>query len=124
MRSTRRSITIWATVLCACQSASAQSNDPPSRIGRVSYVTGAVSLQVSGSTDWSDASLNDPLTTGDALWADTDARAELHLGSSAVHLAPGTSLALDAVEDDLIQLRLGQGSLDIRRARARPERRL
>ena len=114
MFSTCRSIAVWVAVLCACQSVGAQSNDPPGRVGRVSDLAGSVSLQSSGSADWTGASLNYPLTTGDALWADADARAELHLGSSAVHLGPATSLALDAIEDDLIQLRLGQGSLDIR----------
>jgi hypothetical protein len=105
---------IVAAALCSCQTASAQSNDPPGRIGRVSDVTGSVSLLPVGETNWSTASLNYPLTTGDALWADVDARAEVHVGASAVHLAPGTSLAFDAIEDNLIQLRIGQGSVQIR----------
>ena len=103
-----------AALLCSCQSATAQSNDPPSRVGRVSSVSGSVSLMLAGETEWRNASLNYPLTTADALWTDTAARAELHIGASAVHLAEGTSLALDAIEDNLIQLRVGQGSVHIR----------
>ncbi len=108
------SIALLAIALCIAGSAAAQSNDPPGRIGRVSAVAGSVSLLPVGETDWSGASLNYPLTTGDALWADTDARAEVHVGSSAIHVAPGTSLAFDAIEDDLIQLRIGQGAMQVR----------
>ena len=100
--------------LCACQSASAQSGDPPARVGRVSYLAGEVSLQPVGDTSWSNASLNYPLTTGDAMWADAGARAEVYFGAAAVHVAPQTSLAFDAIEDNLVQLRMGQGALTVR----------
>ena len=103
-----------AALLCSCQSATAQSNDPPSRVGRVSSVNGSVSLMLAGETEWRNASLNYPLTTADALWTDAAARAELHIGASAIHLADETSLALDAIEDNLIQLRVGQGSVHVR----------
>jgi hypothetical protein len=110
----RLSMVLMAAALCTCQSALAQSSDPPGRIGRLSNVTGSVSLLPVGETTWSIASLNYPLTTGDALWADADARAEVHVGSSAVHIAPATSLAFDAIQDNLIQLRIGQGAVQIR----------
>jgi hypothetical protein len=110
----RIALVLLAAALSIGRSATAQSNDPPGRVGRVSAVTGSVSLLPVGETDWSSASLNYPLTTGDALWADADARAEVHVGSSAVHIAPGTSLAFDAIEDNLIQLRIGQGAVQIR----------
>jgi hypothetical protein len=108
------SMVLMAAALCSSQSAWAQSNDPPGRIGRVSAVAGSVSLLPVGETTWSSASLNYPLTTGDALWADADARAEVHVGSSAIHIAPGTSLAFDAIQDNLIQLRIGQGAVHVR----------
>ena len=107
-------IVFSAAVLCGCQSASSQANDPPARVGRVSAVTGAVSFLPVGENDWSAASLNYPLTTGDALWSDAGARAEIHIGASTVSIAPSTSLALDAIEDSLVQLRVGQGAIHIR----------
>ena len=110
----RVSLVLLAAALCIGSSAAAQSNDPPGRVGRVSDVNGAVSLLLAGDTEWRNASLNYPLTTGDALWADAGARTEIHLGASAVHLAEGTSLALDAIEDNLVQLRIGQGAVHIR----------
>ena len=68
--------------------------DPPGRAGRIGYVQGAVSFQPGGEGDWLDAVPNRPLTTGDNLWADRDARAEVQMGSTSVRLAPETSLTL------------------------------
>ncbi len=105
---------LLAGALCGCQSAAAQATDPPSQVGRVSDVIGAVSLLPVDDTVWSDASLNYPLTSGDQLWADADARAEIDFGASSVHLAPSTALALDAIEEQVIQLRIGQGAVQVR----------
>ena len=90
-----------------------QGVDPPARVGRVSDMRGTVSLYGVGATDWTPASLNYPLTSGDALWADSDARAEVHLGSSAVRIAPLTSLVFGEVSDTVTQVRLDEGSIDV-----------
>src|ERR1700719_2947352 len=64
------------------QNAAADQNDPPGRVARLKYVQGAVSFQPAGEPDWVSAVVNRPMTTGDKLWADTDARAELRIGSA------------------------------------------
>ena len=51
------------------------SADPPSRVARLGYMSGAVSFSPAGQDEWVQASLNRPLTTGDRLWADARARA-------------------------------------------------
>ena len=51
--------------------------DPPSRVARVGYMSGAVSFSPAGESDWVEASINRPLTTGDRVWADAGARAEI-----------------------------------------------
>ena len=43
------------------------SADPPSRVGRLGYMTGGVSFSPAGENDWVQASMNRPLTTGDRL---------------------------------------------------------
>jgi hypothetical protein len=48
--------------------------DPPSRVARLQYLSGQVSLQPDGVDDWVDASVNRPLTTADRVWADKDTR--------------------------------------------------
>jgi len=54
------------------------------------------------------------MTTGDSVWADRDARAELHIGSTAVRMESRTSLNILNLTDDLAQLKLSQGSLNVR----------
>ncbi len=62
------------------------NTDPPGRVARLNYTSGAVTTEPAGATDWSYAQINRPLTTGDQLWNDQNARAELHIGSTAVRL--------------------------------------
>jgi len=87
------------------------SQDPPARAGRIGYVQGAVSFQPNGEGDWLDAVPNRPLTTGDNLWADRDARAEVQIGSTSIRLAPETSLTFLDLGSNIIQLRLSVGSV-------------
>jgi hypothetical protein len=94
--------------------------DPPGRVGRLSLTEGAVSLAPAdsdgrpGNDSWTAASLNRPLTRGDKLWTGPRARSELHIGSTAVRMSEQTSLDFLALDDDVTQLRLAQGSLKLR----------
>jgi hypothetical protein len=91
-----------------------ETQDPPSRVARLNFVEGSVSFQPGGEGDWVTAVPNRPLTTGDNLWADQASRAELHLGSTAVRLAPETSVTLLALDDRTMQLRLSAGTIILR----------
>jgi len=57
------------------------SADPPSRIARLGYLNGAVSFSPAGENEWDQATINRPLTTGDRLWTDAGARAEVQVGA-------------------------------------------
>src|ERR1039457_716744 len=57
-------------------------NDPPSRVARLNYIGGTVSFRPGTVEEWTAATLNYPLYNGDHLWADRDARTELHPGST------------------------------------------
>src|SRR5262249_30370979 len=46
--------------------------DPPSRVARLSYLDGSVSMQPGGDGDWGAAAKNRPITIGDKLWVDKD----------------------------------------------------
>ncbi|WP_206999545.1 FecR family protein [Trinickia mobilis] len=89
----------------------AQQVDPPSRVARLNYMAGAVTTEPAGATDWSYATLNRPLTTGDQLWNDANARSELHIGSTAVRLSAATSLDVLNLDDANAQLKVAQGTL-------------
>ncbi|SAK42528.1 DUF6600 domain-containing protein [Caballeronia ptereochthonis] len=120
--------TIAAATLCACAlfsisgpgafaqtspAAAAQSsqNDPPGRIARLNYMAGTVTTEPAGASDWSYAQINRPLTTGDQLWNDQNARSELHIGSTAVRLGSSTALSVLALDDNAAQLKVAQGTL-------------
>src|SRR5208282_6675776 len=73
--------------------AAADETDPPTRVARMAYAQGAVSLQPAGTPDWVAITLNRPLTIGDALWSDQDSRAELQLDGSTVRLSSTTAMS-------------------------------
>src|SRR5215831_2084225 len=88
--------------------------DPPARVGRLSYLSGSVSFRPAGIDQWDSARINFPLTTGDHLWTDAGSRSEVHIGSTAIRLASETAFAFLNLDDQTIQIRLSQGSLNIR----------
>ncbi|MBV9343654.1 MAG: hypothetical protein JOZ03_01535 [Gammaproteobacteria bacterium] len=89
--------------------------DPPGRVGRVNYSQGQVSFAPGEAPDqWVQVPLNRPLTAGDRLWADTGSVAELHVGSTALHIGQQTSMDVLNLDDHTIQLRLAQGDLTAR----------
>jgi hypothetical protein len=98
----------------APQDEAGQSADPPGRIARLNYTAGTVTTEPAGATDWSYAQINRPLTTGDQLWNDQNARSELHIGSTAVRLGQSTSLDVLNLDDNSAQLKVAQGTLSTR----------
>ena len=90
------------------------SADPPSRVARLGYMTGAVSFSPAGENDWVQARINRPLTTGDRLWADAGARAEIQVGGAMIRMHAGTSVSVLNLDDQITQLQLTQGTLNVR----------
>jgi hypothetical protein len=95
-------------------SAEDEDRDPPARAGRIGYLRGSVSFQPGGQGDWLDAVANRPLTTGDNLWADKDALAEVQIGSTSIRLGSETSVTFLDLDNHVTQLRLSMGSLFFR----------
>src|SRR6516164_1046553 len=87
-------------------------NDPPSRVARIQYVSGEVSLQPGGVNDWVAASLNRPLTTSDRVWTDKNSRAELNVGTGFIRMNSEASVTLTNVSDSTVQVELDQGTLE------------
>ncbi len=119
--------------LCALSlqvSAMAQSNsanpaddvdqpDPPERVARLSYLRGKVNFHSEDESEWSDASINRPLTTGDRLHLERNARAELQTGPLDIQLDQGSEFSFLELTDDVAQVRLTAGALylSVRRLR-------
>lgn len=100
-------------LLCLGVAASAQQ-DPPGRVARLSLQQGTVSFSPAGEESWYDAQPNRPLTTGDRLWADRNARAEIHIGSAALRLDGQTHVEFSELDDDTVRLTSNQGNLQLR----------
>ena len=90
------------------------AGDPPSRVVRVSLLNGAVSAEPASVNSFSPAELNQVLTTGDRIYTDPAAEAELQAGGMAVRLGGGTDLTVSAMTDTLAQFGLAAGSVHLR----------
>ncbi|MFC4765294.1 DUF6600 domain-containing protein [Dyella koreensis] len=118
-RTLLRALPLLATSLLCCAAGLAQAQtdsdagDPPSRVARLSYMSGDLGLLPSGSKDWSDASVNRPLTTGDRLSTGQGGRAELELGGGSLRMAEGTDFGFLDLNDQMAQVELTQGSLNL-----------
>jgi len=97
-----------------CSVALAQSADPPGRVGRLAEVQGQVWLYDQDQREWVSAPVNRPLTTGDRIATDNNARAEIRIGSTTVRLGGDSELAFDQLDDQAMRLQLANGSLAAR----------
>jgi hypothetical protein len=97
--------------LCASGIAAADETDPPGVAARVSYLEGPVSFEPAGIDEWTAAELNRPLTTGDRLWTDEGAVAELDAGPVVIRLGGSTGFSFINLDDHTVQMQLVQGTL-------------
>ena len=91
----------------------AAGQDPPSRVGRIAYITGPVSFEPASVDQWADASLNYPITTGDNLYTGDGARAVLRIGQNSIRLNSGTNFQVVNLSDNVVQTSINAGSLSL-----------
>jgi hypothetical protein len=116
LRSLSHAIVGFAALL-VCGMAAA---DPPARVARLANIGGAVSFSPAGEDEWVFAIPNRPLITGDRVWADAGARAELQIGSLALRIGSQTSVTILNLDDRVAQFQLAQGALNVRVRRIDP----
>ena len=85
--------------------------DPPERAGRLAGTIGGVWVYSPGTGEWLGGSRNLPLTGGDRIATDADGRADIRIGSTALHLDAGSDLELLRLDDDALAVRLHRGSV-------------
>jgi hypothetical protein len=86
---------------------------PPGRVGRVSLVSGKIGFRSLGETLWSDAAINDPVSTGASLQTDPQARAEIRVGPDTIDLAGGTEVAISRLDNHAAQIAIARGRIDL-----------
>ena len=115
------SLTGWLLFsLCMASVASEAYADPSGRVARLEHTQGAVSYSPSGEDEWFNVVRNRPLTHGDRLWTDRDARAEFQVGSAAIRLDSNTSVEILDLSDRIAQFQLSQGTLNLSVRRIHP----
>lgn len=88
--------------------------DPPSRVARLGFADGEVTVAPAGTEEWAEAVLNRPLTSGDRLWVEDGGRAELQIGSAAVYLDGDTGFGFIELDDNVLQASLTEGAATVR----------
>ena len=107
-------LAIWLVPMLLMFAAAGQAlADPPSRVARLSYVDGDVSMQPSGLDEWSQARINRPLVTGDSLYSDRASRLEMEIGGATMRLDERTAFRLLNLDDDSAQVELTSGTLSL-----------
>ena len=103
---------VCAAALVVVSSAIAQ-DDPPPEAGRISYISGNVSVQAVTSDDWGQAYPNLPVGPGDRIFTDSDGRAEIQVGQTYVRIGPNSDVTL--VDDSAFNINFGiaQGSIHL-----------
>ena len=71
--------------LAAAMPALAQQ-EPPARVGRVAVVAGELGFHGPGETNWSKASPNYPVASGESFWTDPKSRAADEPGEAVLRL--------------------------------------
>lgn len=92
----------------------AQEADPPARAAVVTERQGSVVFAPQGEEEWVDLPANRPMTHGDRLWTDQDARAELQMGTATMHVDSETHLGISELDERAAQFMLQQGTVNAR----------
>jgi hypothetical protein len=102
---------IAVLALFGCIAVFAQDDDPPPQAGRLSALTGTVSIQPAGSQDWGQAYANLPMGPGDRIVTDQDGRAEIEVERTYIRIGPNTDVTLVDISDSALTFGVAQGSV-------------
>jgi len=85
----------------------------PVRVGRISLIIGKVQFRAADETGWSDAGVNYPIATGEALRTDPNGRAEIQIGPESIAIAGGSELTIAELSDRTVEIALPQGRIEL-----------
>lgn len=88
-----------------------QAGDPPARVGWLANLAGAVSFHSAGQDQWTTASQNYPIATGDAVWTQPQAQASIMVDASRIALNGGTEVTAQEIDQATITTVLSQGEV-------------
>ena len=85
--------------------------DPPALAGRVAALNGAVSFHAAGETQWNAASLNYPVTNGEAFWTEPQAAATLEIADDRLVMDDSTEVDITALDQNQLVVTEAQGAV-------------
>jgi hypothetical protein len=85
------------------------SEAPSGRVGRLSLVSGNVSVRTS--EKWLDAEVNLPLATGASVRTGSQTQAEIEIGANTIELAPESEMEITKLEDRAIHVAVVRGRI-------------
>ena len=88
-----------------------QASNPPARAAQLSDAEGSVSLEPAGTSTWTGAAINRPLTLGDKVWTDRDSRAEIDIGDGVIRLGSTTGFSFLNLDDQTAQMQVTAGTV-------------
>ena len=104
---------IGASLVTVAATAQTQG-EPPGRVGRLAFVDGTVSFHDDEQSGWTKAVLNTPLTSGDAIWTEPNARSEVSVAGTRIRMDGSTELDMSQIDDEQVRLQLAQGRIDVK----------
>ena len=114
LRFAPRLVLAAATLLSLAAAPGDAQPDPPAEAGRLSSISGTVSIQPAGVDDWGQAYPNLPLGPGDRVVTDVDGRAEIQVGRTYVRIGPNSDVSLVDSTPEGLYFGVAQGSIHVR----------
>ena len=96
-----------------CGAPALAQEEPPARVGRVSFISGALAFYQSGDADWSAAKVNLPAATGGWFATDPQSRAELRIGPDTIDIAEDSELDIADLRDRVMQIGVEHGRINL-----------
>jgi hypothetical protein len=100
--------------LAQTEFAESSADDPPARVGHISYVAGPVRLTDLRDNESEAASINWPITSQHRISTGRTGRAEVRIGSLAVRIDDDSDVDFGRVDDEAVQIVVHRGSLALR----------
>ena len=105
--------TAFLVALLSLAGVAAAAADPPARVGRLGFIDGTVSYHTYNQSQWSPATLNYPVTTGDSFYTDTNSYAVIEVGAASLRLDQQTAADVARLDDQATQIELDQGAINL-----------
>lgn len=86
------------------------AKDPPTAIGRIAFVSGAVTYRGDDAATWSAAEVNYPLTDGNAVATEPRSHAAVDVGAARLYLDAASTLRVQALADGKAVFKLEVGA--------------